>query len=416
MPLKVGIYSAHYPGVSGAGGIPTYTRSLAAGLTQLGHEVHVLTLGDDESTRHIDDVRLHFVRKKYFKGLERWIPGAREAWIVSARARELARRCCLDIFEFPNWEGRGAFFPFGRNVPPMAVRLHTSMRETLQIDDRRPTLGQRFECLLERSACMRATALYVSTRAHQRHMARELKIPETRMSVVPLGIPDVEPLEARTPRSRGTPPTILYLGRLERRKGTITLLNAIPAILQRFPDARIILAGKDRCQAPGGVRHEEYFKRVFPSALWRNVQFKGFTSDEELQQLFLKADVFVAPSVYESFGLIFIESMRWSVPVIGTNAGGIPEVVDDGTNGLIVPVGSAADLAGATIKVLSDEVLRLRLARAARETYERRFSHIVMASRTAAFYESIVQSRQRSVAEPRPAVAELAVCEREMRL
>ncbi|HYF52419.1 MAG TPA: glycosyltransferase family 4 protein [Planctomycetota bacterium] len=402
MRLKVGIYTAAYPGVNGAGGIATYTESLALGLVQLGHEVHVLTLGDETESHRIKNVHIHFARKKYLGGLERWIPGAREAWAVSARARELAREHQLDIFEFPNWEGRGAFFKYGFGAPPMVVRLHTSLEETLALEKKSRTLGQRFECALERAACLRADALYVSTRAHRTHMAEELRIPEARMSVLPLGIPDVSESAARQPRPRGKTPIVLCLGRLERRKGSATLLQAVPEIVKHCADVQIIFAGKDRSHAPGNVTHQEYFAKNFPSSLQRNVVFNGFTSDADLRDLFQRADVLVAPSLYESFGLIFIEAMRWSVPVIGTRVGGIPEIITDGVDGVLVPPASPPHLAEAIVRVLSDEPLRLRLAHNGRQTYEQRFTHHAMAARTAAYFQSIIAAPVAKGAVPRP--------------
>src|SRR5687767_1552497 len=110
--LKIGIYSNQYAGLNGEGGIGTYTRSLAVALAAQDHEVNVLTPGLENSIGRpqlIDGVHLHTIRRSYLPVLERVFPGARAAWSVGAAARQLVRDYQLDLFEFPNWEGRGRY-------------------------------------------------------------------------------------------------------------------------------------------------------------------------------------------------------------------------------------------------------------------------------------------------------------------
>ncbi len=402
--LRVGIYSAQYPGISGAGGIATYTRSLATGLTELGHEVHVLTLGTGEPCE-VEGVHIHFVKARHLPLLERVYPGVRETFNISMAARTLCKDFNLDVFEFPNWEGRGAYFnrlPGAR--PAMVVRMHTSCREILEIEDAQMTRAQRFECKLEHDCCMAADALYVSTAAHRRHMATELGIPASKIDIVPLGIPDVSNPKAREQRPRGKPRTLLYLGRLEKRKGVVDLLQAMPEIVRSVPDVQLVLIGKDREHAPGNISHQEYFACNFPPELQKHVIFAGFLEESEINHWFERADAFVAPSIYESFGLIFIEAMRWSLPVIGTHAGGIPEVVEDGLNGYLVNPRAPHEIAARVVEILTDEPLRLRMAASARQTFEKKFTSRVMAARTAEHFRHII-SGSAEAAKIEPSVA-----------
>jgi len=399
--LRIGIYSNQYPGLPGTntvGGIGTYTRSLAAALVRLGHSVHVLTQSDAEAHFEIDGVNVHCIQQRYLPILERWVPGARDAWRVSAAARKLSQDYALDIFEFPNWEGCGRFFKLSP-APPMVVRCHTSFAEIVDIENEKKTHAVRYACNRERLACRNANALYVSTAAHRRHMAAELGVAEESISILPLGIPDVtSPLapNARKPRPIRTPRTVVFLGRLEKRKGTLPLIRAIPEIVRRVPDFRLVFIGRDRPHAPGGITHSEYFASSFPAAFQKHVIFAGGLPDDEVEQWFADSAALVAPSLYESFGLIFIEAMRWSLPVIGARTGGIPEVVEDGVNGLLTASNSESEIAQAVVALLTNEDLRLRLAAAARETYERKFTDSLMATRTADFYRSILIQQQRS--------------------
>jgi glycosyltransferase involved in cell wall biosynthesis len=393
--LNIGIFTPHYPSQTEVGGIGTYTRNLARGLVELGHRVHVLTIESAKYGRAEanpdDGVKLHVMRTGYLPFVERWLPNARAAWQISAAARKLSRDCNLDIFEFPNWEGSGRFFRCGmKGKTRLLVRLHTSFREILSLGDSRMSFSQRFACNLEKKACAAADSIYVSTHAHRMLMCNELGLAPERVSIVPLGIEDVASPAARKVRPRSNTPTVFYIGRLEPRKGTLDLLHAIPTLVKRVPDVRVILAGRDRPLAPGHTTYAEYFKRTFAPALQKHVEFTGFISDAAAQRWLEQADLFVAPSLYESFGLIFAEAMRWSLPVVGTMAGGIPEVVQHGVDGLLVPPKSPQKLADALATLLENDDLRQQMGANARRTYETNFTHEIMVRRTVEHYRAML--------------------------
>lgn len=402
--LKVGIYTNQYPGLSGSGGIGTYTRSLAAALHKLGHQVHVLAGGPDNQSRQMDGVSVHSIKTGHLPIVEKRFPGARAAWQISSKARKLAKDYALDIFEFPNWEGGGRFFKgrFGPRIP-MVVRLHTSFSEIVELEGIPLDRAARFACDLEAQTCRSADAIFVSTHAHRHRMAGELGVPESSVSVLPLGIPDRETGARGIPRGKSSPPVILYLGRLETRKGTIDLLHALPEIVRHIPDVRVVLIGKDRAHAPGNVTHAHYFASAFPPAIQKHVIFAGSLSDAEVAEWFARADLMAVPSLYESFGLISIEAMRAGLPVIGARSGGIPEVVEDGVNGILVEPRAPEQIAAAAVRLLSDEPLRMKLAAQARQTYEQKFSSLLMAERTADFYRGAIRKQQGSAKEVRPA-------------
>ena len=103
------------------------------------------------------------------------------------------------------------------------------------------------------------------------------------------------------------------------------------------------------------------------------------------------ADLFVAPSLYESFGLVFLEAMRWGTPVIGTTAGGIPEIVEDGESGVLVPPSQPCQLARAIVGLLRNEDRRRRLGDAGRRRVETIFTVDRMAQRAAELYARTVE-------------------------
>ncbi|MBO0698348.1 MAG: glycosyltransferase family 4 protein [Zavarzinella sp.] len=389
--MRVGIYTPNYPGLTSEGGIGTYTRFLGHGLSDLGHEVHVLTPGDRAPA---DDgpVRVHFTRMTHLPIVDRLLPGA-GACLRTARAlRRLMREDRLDLVELANWEGYGLLYMHLPRIPTV-VRLSTSSQEAQEIDGLAASRRLRWDGKRERWQARAADALATHSAAHARLMADEIGVPAEAVRVIPLAVP-VFPDFVRPPRPPG-PPTVVYLGRLEHRKGTVELLQAIPQVLAAVPDARFVLIGADRPHCPGGRTHAQYLEEDFAPEVRRQVTLAGRLPQADVDRWLQTADVFVAPSRYESFGLIFLEAMRWGTPVIGTMAGGIPEIVEHGRSGLLVRPEAPADLAAALIRLLRDPGLRAGLGAAGRQRAEQEFSIEQMARRTAALYDEVLATDAR---------------------
>ena len=103
--------------------------------------------------------------------------------------------------------------------------------------------------------------------------------------------------------------------------------------------------------------------------------------DAEKNYLLSACDVLVAPSLYESFGLMYVEAMRAGKPVIGSIAGGIPEVVDDGGTGLLVPPGDVPALAEAMLRLGADADLRRAIGHQGLQRFEQRSASTTSAGR-----------------------------------
>lgn len=99
-----------------------------------------------------------------------------------------------------------------------------------------------------------------------------------------------------------------------------------------------------------------------------------------MRGFYAAADVVLAPSRYESFGLVPLEAMMFARAVIGCRAGGMPEVIEDGVSGLLAEPGNAASLAGCVERLLDDPGLRSRMGKAGRARYERLFTARHMAA------------------------------------
>jgi len=225
-----------------------------------------------------------------------------------------------------------------------------------------------------------STAAIRATIEAEMHVA----VPDARRACIPYGVP----APPDPPAPAGGPPRLLFVGRLEPRKGIDTLLAIVPPLLASHPDLIVDVVGQDMpwpgTTTPVGRR----FAASHPSA--SRCRFHGVVDDARLAAFYRECTLFVAPSRYESFGLIYLEAMRWAKPVIGCRAGGIPEVVRDGETGLLVPPDDPAALQAAIVRLLDDAELRARIGTNGRASVAGELSAATMAERTVAFYRRTI--------------------------
>ncbi len=175
--------------------------------------------------------------------------------------------------------------------------------------------------------------------------------------IIPNGVdtehfsPDVSPIDEFCDGKLN----ILFVGRLEKRKGADYLLKAYQRVKQEIPHSRLIIVG------PGTHLRAKYEKQVEESGL-RDVVFAGFVSYEDLPRYYKTADVFCTPAIgWESFGIILLEAMSVGTPIVASNIAGYASLITHGVEGLLVPPKGVRSLAQALISVLSDESLRRQL-------------------------------------------------------
>jgi len=164
-----------------------------------------------------------------------------------------------------------------------------------------------------------------------------------------------------SPPSKKTKPHIqvLYLSNLTRTKGFFVLLEAIPQVIAHLKDIQFVFAGawkdpRDKADAENFVRE----KQLQDFVVW-----KGPVVGEAKEQLFYESDIFVFPTFYpiETFGIVNLEAMQAGLPIITTGRAAIPEVVEDGVNGFIVPEQDPNAVAEKILLLAQDEHLRQRM-------------------------------------------------------
>jgi glycosyltransferase involved in cell wall biosynthesis len=180
--------------------------------------------------------------------------------------------------------------------------------------------------------------------------------------VVCIPNPVLEPPE-RTVRAE--PHTILFMSRVCEEKGIFDLLQALRALRASIPGLRLICAGEGDVDAVA--------ERARALGLSDAVTFPGWVVGAEKDACLQRASVFVLPSYAEAMPMGLLEAMAAGIPTVSTPVGGIPDVVTDGVDGLLIVPGDVAALERQLRRLLQDPKLAARLAAAARETVRRRF-------------------------------------------
>ncbi len=179
-------------------------------------------------------------------------------------------------------------------------------------------------------------------------------------------------------------PIVGVVARIEPEKGHPTLLNAWPGVLSRFPDATLLVVGE-------GSRLGALRDQVDDLGIAESVIFTG--RREDVPEVTKSLDVAVLPSYREAQGLSILEAMALSRPVVASNVGGIPEMIDDGRTGLLVPPHDAEALSDAIVRLLTDHQLADTLGRAGHDMVHDRFCVELMVRAVEGIYDESVLGR-----------------------
>jgi glycosyltransferase involved in cell wall biosynthesis/GT2 family glycosyltransferase len=236
-----------------------------------------------------------------------------------------------------------------------------------------------------------AVAATVPGKALRFNFLKQLR--EDQVFAVPNGIdvPSPLPVVMKSPGRF----TVLYLGNLVREKGVFVILDAIPLVRERCPDARFVFAGawwsaKDQTEAERLVQER---------GLSSYVEFTGTVMGTRKWEIVTQSDVLVFPTYfhYETLGQVLLEAMGAGLPVIATRRAAIPEIIDEGANGLFVTEQDAADLAEKIVTLANDPALRTRMSEANKKKYANFYTVEHYGQRMAAVFDELLSRRKRDI-------------------
>jgi alpha-maltose-1-phosphate synthase len=408
--MRIGILTNEFPpNVYGGAGVHVeyLTRELAA----LGHDVRVLSFGDQRE--RIGTLSVEGVQPPV--ELEGQDP--RHTKLFATLLQDLAmsaRLTGIDVVHCHTWYTHfgGCLVKYLQTVPLVLTTHSLEPHRPWKVEQ----LGTAYHVStwVERTAYQNADGVVAVSRAMQRDVHELYGVPHDRIRVVHNGIdlqqyrPTFHPATLREYDIDPDVPYILFVGRITRQKGIIHLVNAI-----RFfrPGAQVVLCAGAPDTPEIAREMDAAVARARADSSHRIVWIREMLPKEKTITLYTHAAIFVCPSVYEPFGIINLEAMACETPVVASAVGGIPEVVEHGETGLLVvpetvsptevephhPEQFSRDLASAVNALLDDPGLRTAMALKARARVEREFSWTSIARQTAAFYEDVVTRHRKAV-------------------
>jgi glycogen synthase len=378
------------------GGLARHVRKLSEALVELGTEVHVLTRGGEESPPEevAAGVAIHRVREP---GRPTDL-GEFVAWVERMNADmlafgvELGDRYAFDLVHGHDWLVAMAGDHLARRFrAPLVTTIHATEHGRHQgWVDRHP---QSYIHGVERWIANRAQGLIACSYYMREQIADVFGVADEKVIVIPNGIDpeDLQPqdgAELERLRSEFAAPDqklVLLVGRLVYEKGFQLALEAMPALIQRVPRTRFLVAGS-------GTHERELRRQADRLGLMDHGTFLGWIGDDVLHSLYPIADVCVVPSIYEPFGLVALEAMASGCPCIVADTGGLREVVPHEEVGLRFRARDPEALVEVAARVLCDDELGRRLVADAHD-HLRRFDWLDVAERTSVLYDELAAER-----------------------
>lgn len=378
--LHICIVSKEFPPFAASGGIGTLYYHLASELLLMGHRVTVIVPGEDKPTYQRGRFAVVYAGRHNVFSDELGSTGFTNNinWSVSAfRAlSNLHAKQSVDVVDSALWDCEAlalALLPRGRR-PALVVRLVTPFPVVARLNNW--TVPNRDDALFraaEQTLIGQADAVVPISDSIARTIEDEYGLKRDGRWVRSYcgvaywpsfdnktGYTDLEEINGKKVAFEADSQLVLFVGRLEGRKGIDVLLRSANAFLSENPRAQLLLAGRDI------EGWSERAAAILAPTVAAQVHFLGEVSDATREKLLNVAHCLVFASRYESFGLVPLEAFVHGVPVVAARSGAIPEVVEDEESGLLYPAEDDASLARNVMRLLNDPELHKRLSAGAR--------------------------------------------------
>ncbi len=393
--MRVIMLSWEYPPKI-VGGISPHVYGLAHGLVSLGVEVHVITCEHPGAAAEEVADGIHLYRVTPLgpgNDFIHWVQLLNEAMLDRADTL-IPKLLAMDaesplILHAHDWLTHFA-------AASLKHKYHLPLTATIHATEYGRNSGikgptQEYINSVEWQLQNEAWRVIVCTEFMKLECEHALHTPWGKMDVVPNGVeaakfqlPAFTPEEKAAFRARYAAPEekiIFFVGRMVREKGVQILIEALPKVRWGYHDAKLLICG-------GGQR-EHLVNLAAYLGMERHVYFAGFVPDEDLMKIYAVSDIACFPSLYEPFGIVALEAMAAGLPVVVSDAGGLPEVVENGVTGITTYAGNPNSLADGLLKLLHEPETASHLVAAAHERVLETFNWETIAAQTEAVYERI---------------------------
>ncbi|NEP76731.1 MAG: glycosyltransferase family 4 protein [Okeania sp. SIO3C4] len=375
------------------GGIARHVAELYPEMVKLGHEVHLITVKSGEAPMYeiVKGIEVHRVPVGPSQNFFHWIANMNE--VMGRHGGKLIKEeKNFDIIHAHDWLVTDAAIALKHifKLPLIATIHATENGRHNGIHNH----SQQYINEKEKELVYNAWRVIVCSKYMKVEVARTLDSPWDKIDIIYNGIyaakkPSRDEFDAvnfRRHFAEDREKIVYYLGRMTPEKGLSVLIHAAPRVISEMGDrVKFIMIG--------GGKTDLWKREVWHLGVSEWFNFTGFMSDENLDKFQAIADCAVFPSLYEPFGIVALESFAARVPVVVSDTGGLPEVVEHGRTGVVTKVGNSISLAQGIVEVLRDSNYVQKLVSNAYEELEYKFCWGRIAKQTDMVYQRVAAER-----------------------
>jgi glycogen(starch) synthase len=327
--------------INNNGGIGTYTGVIAEGMAGIGNKVHIITVGKS-CFYAVKGVKVHCISKAVTKR----ISYLEQSFKIYAKLLDIMEECKIDIIEAPEWFAQGYVCACETGIP-LITRLHTPLFLIENISNGQKIYRDSSAIKnFERIQGIRSTLMTSPCSS----LNKLVKDEWGRESIVVPNPIDVNKYEMGNSYKENQ---ILYMGRLEYRKGVLNLAESLSRVFEKNRDIHITICGKDTFYKKKSVKGMFLDRcRGYES----NIEFIEHAHSDMKKKLIKDAKLIVLPSVWENFSYVALEAMCMGKTIIASATGGFTEMIEDGQSGYLVPPNEPDAFSELISKVMNDTI------------------------------------------------------------
>jgi glycosyltransferase involved in cell wall biosynthesis len=379
------------------GGIARHVAELYPELVKLGHEVHLITaeFGQAPMYEVVEGVKVHRVPVSHSNDFFHWVVNLNQS-MGDHGGKLIMEDGCFDLIHAHDWLVGDAAIALKHTFKiPLIATIHATEHGR---HNGIHTEIQSYISGKEEILVYNAWRVIVCSAYMRQEVKEVLHSPWDKIDVIYNGIrpekkkhhQDFHFSAFRSGFADDGEKIVYYVGRMAYEKGVSVLLNAAPKVLNE-------MGGHVKFVIIGGGSTDHLKRQAWDLGIWHKTYFTGFMSDDYLDKFQTVADCAVFPSLYEPFGIVALESFASRVPVVVSDTGGFPEVVQHCKTGIVTYTNSPDSLAWGILEVLKNPGYRQWLVDNAYEDLERRFSWSKLGKQTEDVYQRVLLERSQII-------------------
>jgi glycosyltransferase involved in cell wall biosynthesis len=392
--VKVCFISPEYLPLSGGTG--AYVYYLSNELMKLGNSAYIVTgYGESRDVKINEQLQVFFLKTPKAPVVKSFLFAAS----TSRKLSKLRGSFSVDIthvnlplvpsFAVPSGFGRTLISTVHSTWKGEAEAIKGEPYSRLNSNEKFMVSFNWFLRIFEEKMLERSNKLIAVSDFTRRELLQYYKVKEDKIRVIRNGV-DTHKFQPASDKRKakealGFNPddiAVLSVGRLYARKGLFTLIESMPAVVRRFPRAKFIISGKGQSD-----EMKKLVSHATRLGMKDNIIFTGYFPDSKLPKLYQAADVFAFSTFYENLPFAVLEALSTGLPVVTTNVGGIPEMIESGRNGFLVQPFNAKELADRVLYYLEHPTEASEMALLARKTILERFDWRLIVKKVLKVYD-----------------------------